>query len=728
MKSFIARFHTVSRKAADWSEKHPLGFLSVLSLCLNLILEIMSRHSFISAFSFLLLHPYLFLLNGLIIFASLSLSLLFRKRGFAVLLISIIWILLGLTDFILLFMRTTPFSMVDILLIPSCISVIFVYLNIPELILIGILLGLLILSLVFCFKHMRTYSRNLKKSGLTVFLSLGGMVLILFLSVVIGAVPDEYPELHQAYLDYGFTYCFTRSIYDRGIRRPADYSESEIENIIDEMEEDLSGILETDDAPPAAEQPDIIFVQLESFFDPARLKDISFTTDPVPVFTGLRKNFPSGYLTVPSVGAGTANTEFEVLTGMNLDYFGAGEYPYNTVLLDKTCESAAYILKEKGYSTHALHDNVGSFYNRNLVYPNLGFDTFTSLEYMNDVHYNLLGWAKDFVLTEEILKCLDSSPEPDFVFAVSVQGHGRYPDEVISSADEEEKPLEKLLYWFTEEAETEDDAEETGGHHSGNVTSAINTEQLKNLHIQLKNAPEDEALAVQYLYYANELYEMDAFIGALVYALSQYPEPVVLVLYGDHLPPFGYTGEDLNDGTTPFESEYIIWSNDESLLSTAEDSSESADRDLASYQLLARVFELLDIHEGTIPLLHQTGMNDPDYEENLKMLEYDMLYGEMAVWNGESPYAPCDMQMGVTPVRVTGIIQVGDLYYVRGSGFTPFSTVLLDEDDVETHFVSSSVLAVYREDWDEDALSLSVVQGLENGSFLSSSEPYNLQR
>lgn len=72
------------------------------------------------------------------------------------------------------------------------------------------------------------------------------------------------------------------------------------------------------------------------------------------------KNYSSGYFKVPSVGAGTANTEFEVLTGMNLRYFGPGEYPYKTVLKDQTSESAATALAALGYGTHALHNNGGN--------------------------------------------------------------------------------------------------------------------------------------------------------------------------------------------------------------------------------------------------------------------------------------------------------------------------------------------------------------------------------
>ena len=113
------------------------------------------------------------------------------------------------------------------------------------------------------------------------------------------------------------------------------------------------------------------------------------------------KEYTSGYYKVPSVGAGTANTEFESITGMSLHYFGPGEYPYKSILKETTCESAPYVLKNLGYTTHAVHNNEANFYGRRSIFPNLGFDTFTSAEYMTEEEdKNPLGWTKDEVLTE----------------------------------------------------------------------------------------------------------------------------------------------------------------------------------------------------------------------------------------------------------------------------------------------------------------------------------------
>ena len=62
---------------------------------------------------------------------------------------------------------------------------------------------------------------------------------------------------------------------------------------------------------------------------------VNFSENPLPNLTQLSKRCASGFLSVPVIGAGTVNSEFEMLTGMNIDDFGIGEYPYKTVLKEK---------------------------------------------------------------------------------------------------------------------------------------------------------------------------------------------------------------------------------------------------------------------------------------------------------------------------------------------------------------------------------------------------------
>ena len=78
-------------------------------------------------------------------------------------------------------------------------------------------------------------------------------------------------------------------------------------------------------------------------------KWLRFSEDPIPNLRKMFSEYSSGYFKVPSVGAGTANTEFEVLTGMSMRFFDRGEYPYKTYAKTRTLESAASALKGLGY-------------------------------------------------------------------------------------------------------------------------------------------------------------------------------------------------------------------------------------------------------------------------------------------------------------------------------------------------------------------------------------------
>ena len=135
-------------------------------------------------------------------------------------------------------------------------------------------------------------------------------------------VASYFSNIAQGYENYGFIYGFSSSVVDRGMSKPEDYSEDTIDAIMTNVD---SAREETE--VTAENAPNIICVLLESFCDPDEIKFLNYDKDPIPTFHYLEENYSTGYLTVPVVGAGTANSEFEVLTGMGMQYFGTGEYP-----------------------------------------------------------------------------------------------------------------------------------------------------------------------------------------------------------------------------------------------------------------------------------------------------------------------------------------------------------------------------------------------------------------
>jgi len=647
---------------ADPLLRRPVILLIILSLIYTFFIELVSRHSFISALNFSVLRPAAFICNCAIVMVLLSISLLFRKRRFALLLISVPILLLGIANGVLLGFRNTPLAAVDISVIPSVLTMIDVYLSVPQMILIAAALAAVVAFLVLSAVRSGKYPPRPRLAVSTVLISAAVLAACLSGSILSGLISNDYTNLSSAYSRNGFLYSFSVSLFDRGISRPADYEQSAVDKILTEIGEN--------DPLPAAEAeeftPNIIFLQLESFFEPSYIKDLEISEEPIPCFTRLKEEYPSGFLTVPYMGSGTANTEFEIMTGMSLDFFGIGEYPYKTVLQDNTCESICYNLSELGYTSHAIHNNTGTFYDRWEVFPNLGYNSFTSLEYMQDVEFNDLGWAKDSVLTAEILKALDSTPGQDFIYAISVQGHGNYPSSDIR--DEYEIAV------------------------SGDFS-------------------EEDLAAMRY--YVNEIREMDAFLKDLIAALKKNGAPTLLVVYGDHLPALNISEEDLG-GCGLFQTEYAIWSNFYL---------EAADRDLCTYQLSAYVMSLLGYDNGVLTKLHQSAADGEDYSAALEMLEYDMLYGEHNVYGGIEALEPTEMAMGTAAVRVESVLEREDAVCVLGENFTPWTRIYVNDEELDTRFVDSSTLLT-------DKLTLSpgdtvyAAQVSEVGIILSRSEPF----
>jgi phosphoglycerol transferase MdoB-like AlkP superfamily enzyme len=479
-----------------------------------------------------------------------------------------------------------------------------------------------------------------------------------------GWVSTYFGNLNYAYRDYGFPYCFVNTWLNTGISKPKNYNSDAVLGIFtkDELKQ-----LSTE--PPVQtngqRKPNIIMLQLESFFDPTLMENLHFSEDPVPNFRKLKQEFSSGFLTVPAIGAGTANTEFEVISGMRVRFFGPGEYPYKSILTDETCESIAYDLKRLGYGTHAIHNHRGAFYGRNKVFPNLGFDTFTSLEYMNNVAKTPKNWAKDSVLTDEILAALNSTKNEDLVYTISVQGHGQYPTSQI--IDNPEVTMSGITV-------------------------------------------ESDAYAFEY--YLQQIHEMDQFIGQLTDALKKFDEPTVLVMYGDHLPSLNIQESDLVNKNV-YQTQYVVWNNF---------GLKKEDKDLYSYQLAAEVLNRVGIHEGVMTKYHQDHKTDPNYLTNLKMLQYDMLYGKEYIFGETNPFNPIKMKMGVKKIQVDQVVKVGKKYYIKGQNFTPFSKISLDGKVLDTIFLGPTVLGLLEEVKPEDVSKMKVSQVEKNNEILSTTE------
>ncbi len=656
------------------------AFYVFLPVILDIIIESLNRKSVFSAFSYMIDKPFLFVFNVLIIMLTLSLSMYFKREIFVLTLLSVVWLLFGVVNFVILHFRVTPFSAVDFTLISSAISVSGHYLTAFNVVMIFFAIAILVVSMICLFKKTPCFQKNATKkaymlSTLVIFTLAAGIIVMHRSSTSVQALAENYTNISEAYENYGFVYCFANSIIDTGIRKPEDYS--------GEFMAQIKASLKDKEKDEPEVKPDIVMIQLESFFDVCDVKKVSFSRDPLPNFHRLQKEYSNGQLTVPTVGAGTVNTEFEVLTGMSQHDFGVSEYPYKTVLKSKASESICNDLAQIGYTSHAVHNNTATFYGRNKVFSNLGFDTFTSVEYMNNITLNPNGWAKDDVMVDEILKTLeDDQKKPDFTFGITVQSHGKYNDVKPDSKDP----------------------------------------------VKVYNAPDGKEASYQY--YVNEINEVDRMIGDLVNALDKRKKPTVLVLYGDHLPSLDLSDEDLSDGSL-YETQYIIWNNY---------GMKEKDQDLKAYELYPEVLDQLGIHEGVITRYHQQADRSSDtYKENLKALEYDLLYGENYIYDGEAPFQATDLQMGTKPLKLADIYQKDGEYFVRGDNFTPYCKVYFDGKELESRWVDEHHLKLkdipersdrkvdQEKSYEPDEIPNSFVVEVQNGDGVKLSYSNNLR-
>lgn len=602
-------------------------------LLLYFAIEWMARHSFVQTVTYVNERTKVFIYNALLIFLTTLPVFLFRRRVFWRALIFVFWIVLGVANGILLANRVTPLTGPDLKMMSEGVGVLSKYMSkTVETALIGLLVAVAVALVIFFFKGPKYKGkRNLKVIVPGLLIAAIGFYGLTHLYYHMKQLSTYFGNIAFAYQDYGFPYCLLVTVADTGIDEPQDYSNKLIQGIISEEGELSEG--KTEDLP------NVIIVQLETFFDPGEVNFLEFSEDPLPNWHELSEKYTSGLYTVPTVGAGTVNTEFETLTGMSLRYFGAGEYPYKGVLKQDTCESIGYVLGDLGLTAHAVHNNYATFYSRKTVYSNIGFNDFTSSEYMNNQEdINEIGWMRDRTLIPYIGECLDSTRNRDFVFAVSVQGHGAYPSEDVI----EEPAIE--------------------------VTGA-----------------ETEEKNCQWEYYVNQLHEMDQFVKDLIDYIKERGEPTVIMFYGDHLPTMGLADSDLIVGST-FQTRYLVWDNI---------GLEQRKKDICAYQAVGEMFERMGLHVGTMFRFHQTMQDNEFYQLDLQTLQYDILYGKKYVYGQSNPYSRKAMAMGVNRITLDSLEPVSDTtFYVHGKNFTQSSKLIVSGKWYPTSYVDGENLLV----------------------------------
>lgn len=653
-------------------DKYALIFHIPLAMLLVLVNESLSRHSLIDGFGFIVNHPGAYLYNSYIIYVILLLVFLSPRRLFMRLVMMAVVILFGIINCIILNNRVTPFGFTDLAMVGDLLTMQNTkYFTAQQ---AGIsLIAILIFVFLMVMLHMRGKKQQVKtKLWVRIVVCVVGFASLVPVTRVCqntGVVQTYFGNLAQGYLDNGYAYGFAMSVVGRGMNEPSGYSEKTVEKIVNDTEKG--------DSTLGKVKPNIIVVLLESCFDVDEYPALSYNQDPIPYFHELEKNYSTGHLTVPVVGAGTCNTEFEMLTGMSCKFFGPGEYPQKTILKKRDCESTADVIKKLGYGTHVVHNNGGNFYSRANAFSQMGFDTFTSKELLDITDYTPLNtWPTDDILVGATKDALDSTKSPDYCYTITVGTHGDYPTEKV----------------------------------------------IKNPKIKVKVKGVDQGRQNQWEYYCNMLNNMDRFLKEYTDMLAKRGEPTLLICFGDHLPTMGLQNSDVKQHDI-YQTKYITWNNF---------GMEKKDQDLTAYQLVSTYFDRLGIHGGTIVDYNQTmterGISgkSQEYLKNLQILQYDLLYGKRYAYHGVDMYPASDLVMGILPVKINRIYDYDDRLHIYGENFTPWSKVYVNGEKVNTTYESGQVLSI-NADGVTDGSTIVVNQLGSNNTIFRSSNEFQLK-
>ncbi|AIQ63997.1 hypothetical protein PSTEL_13775 [Paenibacillus stellifer] len=223
------------------------------------------------------------------------------------------------------------------------------------------------------------------------------------------------------YTQNGFLYAFTGNLRQNLMEKPEGYSREAIVAIAKKY----GNVSSAAGGAAVSETPNIMFMMDEAFFDPTRLKAFTFSEDPLAFIHAEETKTPTGFLLSPEFGGNTANVEFEALTGLSMYFLNDGSIPYQQRIVKmSSMPSVVSILKDRGYRALALHPFDDTFYNRNKVYPVLGFDQFTSEKDLSDAErMTPNGYISDMAAVKEAVKELKNSDQPTFLHLVTMQNH-----------------------------------------------------------------------------------------------------------------------------------------------------------------------------------------------------------------------------------------------------------------------------------------------------------------
>ena len=457
-----------------------------------------------------------YLVGNLLVYYAIhfTIYILLNKVKTCICIANLIVYLFAVVNYFVTQFRGTPVTPSDFLIINTAVNVVS---NYHYDISLGIYRSTLILiswiSIPLLFKKFKTFKHNSRH--MIVYYLFEVSLLLLISKTNIFNVSLDLWNLNNNIDNYGVAYSFIASLEKMIIKKPDGYSEEVIDKLYEEYKMPSYKFSES--------YPNIIVIMNEALSDLRVIDSFNVSEEFFPFIYSLEKNTLSGYALVSTLGGGTANTEYEFLTGNSMAFLPKGSLPYQQYINKKQSSLASFLLSA-GYRTIAIHPYYADGYNRAKDYPLLGFEDFYDIKSFNNpklIRNRYISDEESYKKIIDIYKAQKNN-QPFFFFNVTMQNHSDY-----------------------------------------------NTGYYKNSSIKLSDYPGKYTDAEEYL---TLMKESDKAFEYLVSYFKKIEQPTIILMFGDHQPnlssdfyEFLYQSPldklSLEETQQRYKVPFIIWAN-----------------------------------------------------------------------------------------------------------------------------------------------------------------------
>ena len=243
----------------------------------------------------------------------------------------------------------------------------------------------------------------------------------------------DFTDQAYNYRTNGFILATISNLQTKTQKQPEGYSKEAVQKIVQKYQK-IAEENNKNRKKLSDEKVNVVYVMSESFIDPKLGKHLYDygNKEPIPYTQEIKKSQSSGWAASSEYGGGTANVEFEALTG--LSNFFLNSIPYTSIVsTNKDTPSIVKNFNENGYKTIAMHPYNRHMYRREVVYPNLGFQEYKSADnFKNNSKIDNSKYISDESAFNEVLAELKNSQKPKFIHLVTMQNHMPYEENAYS--------------------------------------------------------------------------------------------------------------------------------------------------------------------------------------------------------------------------------------------------------------------------------------------------------